>query len=118
MVLLHRSSKGMGLRVADGVVWVDLCPYDDKLLHGIIRAHSRRSAQVPTQKVISPMWANMGKVCDGISNRRPKQAQHTQASPAEPRQAQQTQASPADQGKPSKPKQAQQTQARMTFLSL
>ena len=52
--------KGMGLRVTDGVVWVDLCPYDDKLQHSIIRAYARRSAQVPTQMVISPIWASMG----------------------------------------------------------
>ena len=57
--------KGMGLRVTDGVVWVDLCPYDDKLIQSIVRAYSRRSAQVPTQMVISPIWANMGQVGSG-----------------------------------------------------
>ena len=52
--------KGLGLRVTDGIVWIDLCPYDDKLMHSIVRAYARRSAQVPTQMVISPIWANMG----------------------------------------------------------
>ena len=52
--------KGLGLRVTDGVAWVDLCPYDDKLQHSIIQAYGRRSAQEPTQMVISPIWANMG----------------------------------------------------------
>ena len=57
--------KGMGLRITDGVVWVDLCPYDDKLQHSIIRAHGLRSAQVPSQMVISPIWANMGNIGSG-----------------------------------------------------
>ena len=57
--------KGMGLRVIDGVAWIDLCPYDDKLMQSIIWSYGRRSAQVPTQSVISPIWANMGKTGDG-----------------------------------------------------
>ena len=52
--------KGLGLRVTDGVAWVDLLPYDDKLQHAVIQAYSRRSAAVPTQMVIAPIWANMG----------------------------------------------------------
>ena len=59
-----RSSalKGLGLRVTDGAVWVDLLPYDDKLQHSVIQAYGQMSAQLPMQMVISPVWANMGVI--------------------------------------------------------
>jgi len=57
--------KNLGLRISDGVAWIDLLPYDDKLQHAVLQAYSRRSAQVPTQMVIAPIWANMGHIGHG-----------------------------------------------------
>lgn len=57
--------KGMPLRVTDGVVWVDMLPFDEKFQNSIIQAYGRRSAQMPTQMIISPIWANMGNTGSG-----------------------------------------------------
>ena len=52
--------KGLGLRVTDGVAWIDAMAYDDKLQRSVVQAYGQRSAQVPRQMIISPIWANMG----------------------------------------------------------
>ena len=57
--------KGMGLRITDGVCWVDTVPHDDKFQHAIIQAYGQRTAQTPTQMIASPIWANMGKTGQG-----------------------------------------------------
>ena len=36
--------NGLGLRVTDGVAWIDLLPYDDKLQHSVIQAEVRPTA--------------------------------------------------------------------------
>ncbi len=50
----------MGLDASDGIAWVDLLPYDDKLVHSVIQAYSQQSAKVPTQMLITTVWACMG----------------------------------------------------------
>ena len=52
--------QGLGLRITDGVAWVDACPYDGKFQHSMIQTYGQRSASVPTQMIITPIWANMG----------------------------------------------------------
>ena len=53
--------KGVGLRVTDGVAWIDTLGYDDKLQRSVVQAYGQRSAQVPKQIMITtPMWANTG----------------------------------------------------------
>lgn len=43
----------MNLDASHGVAWVDLLPYDDKLIHSVIMARTQRAAKVPVQMVIS-----------------------------------------------------------------
>ena len=52
--------KNTGLTSQDGVAWVDLFPYDDKLQHSVLQAYGQQSASVPAQAVVSPIWAKMG----------------------------------------------------------
>ena len=52
--------KGLGLRVADGVDWIDTLGYDDTLQRSVVQAYGQRSDQVPKPMLIAPIWANMG----------------------------------------------------------
>ena len=52
--------QGLGLRVSDGLAWIDLLPYDDKLQHSVIQAYSDRGVGSPTQIILSPIWAKKG----------------------------------------------------------
>ena len=52
--------KNTGLTSQDGVAWIDLFPYDDKLQHSVLQAYGQQSASVPAQAVVSPIWAKMG----------------------------------------------------------
>ena len=57
-----RSSvlHGLGLRITDGVAWIDTTPYDDKFQQSVIQAQSHKSPGVPRQMILSPIWVNMG----------------------------------------------------------
>ena len=57
-----RSSvlQGLGLSNCDGVAWVDVTPYDDKLQQSVIMAYGEQSVNTPSQCIVSPIWANLG----------------------------------------------------------
>ena len=48
------------MRVAYGVASIYALSYYDKLQRSVIQAYGQRSAQVPKQMRITPIWANMG----------------------------------------------------------
>jgi len=50
----------MNLSSSDGVIWVDLFSYDDKLQQSVIQCHCRQNVKQPNEAVISTVWATMG----------------------------------------------------------
>ena len=50
----------LGLQSSDGMVWVDLLPYDDKLTQSVVQARAQQGPKIPTQMLISTIWAKMG----------------------------------------------------------
>ena len=52
--------KGLGLRVTDGVAWIDVIGYYDTLQRSGVQSYGQRSAQMPKQPLSTPMWANVG----------------------------------------------------------
>ena len=51
-----------GLDASNGVAYVDLLPYDDKLQHSVLSTSQGLGSKVPCQMVVAPIWAKMVKM--------------------------------------------------------
>jgi hypothetical protein len=63
---------------------IDVLSYYDKLERSVDQAYGQRSAQVPKQMLITPLWANMGVYGPedtGSTNSFAKRVQHPEQQP-------------------------------------